>query len=85
MSSTSHGYSACVALPSLYNMCAYLKNPQFTVASTVYYLASILFPARETMIDHPIFDDTDEEKTVDEHDGVDQLDQSSMGGEKTKV
>jgi len=57
----------------------------FTVASTVYYLTSILFPARETMINHPIFDDTDEEKTVDEHDGVDQLDQSSMGGEKTKV
>jgi len=33
-------------------------SAQFTVASFVYYTTSVLFPARETMLDEVIFDDT---------------------------
>lgn len=40
---------------------------QFSSASVVYYIASVLFPAKETILAAPIMNDNDEsEKSVSE-------------------
>lgn len=45
---------------------------QFTLASFVYYTASVLFPARDTMIDEAIYDDEKSDEKSDRSGVVDE-------------